>query len=154
MRLVKTTLALLAAWILLSGSLSPFYLAVGLATSVVVALNFIGWQDDTRFRPLRFLAYLPWLAFQVVKSNLRIARCVLSPRMPIEPTFICQPPGVRGDRALTTLGAGITLTPGTLTVDVSEQEVLVHALDRASADDVRSGIMARRVAPAFTEASS
>jgi multicomponent Na+:H+ antiporter subunit E len=145
---------LFALWLLFTGTFSPFYVAIGLVTSVVVAANFTRWDDGTRFRLLPFIRFVPWLAWQIIRSNMRIARIVLSPRMPIHPTFISQPPGVRGSRALTTLGAGITLTPGTLTVDVSEEEILVHSLDSAFGDDVKAGVMARHVAPVFPEAGA
>jgi multicomponent Na+:H+ antiporter subunit E len=80
-----------------------------------------------------------------------VARSVLSPTMPISPTFLSQQPGVAGPRALTMLGSSVTLTPGTLTVDVSDGEIFIHALDSASAGDIRDHVIARRVARVFTE---
>lgn len=123
-------------------------------TALVVAATFRGWADHTRFRPLRLGFYLPWLMGQILLSNLRVARLVLSRRMAIEPTFLSQPPGVEGDRALTTLGSSITLTPGTLTVDVDRDEIFVHALDSQSARDVRDNVMARQVGRLFVAPDS
>jgi multicomponent Na+:H+ antiporter subunit E len=154
MSLALNTAILFALWLVFTGTFAPLYLAAGLVASLVIAVNFARWDDGTRFRLLPFIRFLPWLAWQIIRSNLRIARIVLSPRMPIHPTFISQPPGVRGSRAVTTLGAGITLTPGTLTVDASEQEILVHSLDSAFADDVRAGVMARHLASVFTDAGT
>jgi multisubunit Na+/H+ antiporter MnhE subunit len=56
---------------------------------------------------------------------------------------------VRGERALTMLGSSTTLTPGTLTIDVSSDEIFVHALDEKSALDTRDQIIARHVARVF-----
>jgi multicomponent Na+:H+ antiporter subunit E len=149
MTLVLHSAILFGLWLLLTGTFAPFYVTVGALTALAVAANLSKWDDSTRFRLLPFLGFLPWLAWQVIRSNLRIARIVLSPGMPIRPVFIVQSPGVAGDRAVTTLGAGITLTPGTLTVDASDEEIFVHALDTESANDVKSGVMAQHVARAF-----
>ena len=149
--LLIITALLAGVWYLLSGKFDLLHFGSGLVAAFVIARNVLPVEDATRFRPLRFLAHIPWLGYQIFLSNLRVARVVLSPRMPIAPTFLAQHPGVSGPRALTTLGSSITLTPGTLTVDVSEGEIFVHALDAASAQDVREQVMARRVARLFEE---
>lgn len=148
-RIVLLAAVLAAGWYLLSGRSDPFYLSVGLVSAVVIALIARAPADPTPPRLGRLLGFLPWLAGQIVLSNLRVARLVLSPRMPIHPTMIRKAPGVSGGRALTLLGVGTTLTPGTLTVDVEEGETLVHALDARSAAEVRAGVMADRVARVF-----
>jgi multicomponent Na+:H+ antiporter subunit E len=153
-RVVVTTLLLVAAWYVLSGRFDLLHFGTGVLVALGLALNFTGWEDRTRFRATRFILYLPWLAVQVIKSNLRVARAVLSPNMDISPTFISRRPDVVGDRALTTLGASTTLTPGTLTVDVSQHELFIHALDRHSARDVEEGVIAERVARVFEEPST
>lgn len=146
-----TAAILLAIWWILSGRFDLLHFGTGLAAALVIAANSRGVEDRTRFSFTRFLLYVPWLTGQIILSNLRVARMVFSPRMPIRPSFIRQPPGVAGPRALTTLGLSITLTPGTLTVDVDDGEIFVHALDTASATDVRAGVMARRVSRVFEE---
>lgn len=148
-RVVLTTLLLAAVWYVLSGRLDLLHFGTGVLVALVIALNSPGIEDPTRFRPLRFAVYLPWLFVQIVKSNLRVARAVLTRRMPIAPTFVSLPPDVVGPHALTALGASITLTPGTLTVDVGPDEIFVHALDARSAHDVSEGVIARRVARVF-----
>jgi multicomponent Na+:H+ antiporter subunit E len=150
-RVVVLTLLLTAAWYVLSGRFDLLHVGSGVIVAVAIALNFPAWTDRARFRPLRFLLFVPWLAVQVVKSNLRVARAVLSPRMDIAPTFISRRPGVVGERALTTLGASTTLTPGTLTVEVSQHEIFIHALDRHSVQDIEEGLMAQRVADVFED---
>jgi multicomponent Na+:H+ antiporter subunit E len=142
---------LIAVWYILSGRFDLLHFGTGVATAIVIGLTATGVRDGRRFQLLRFLRFAPWLVWQIFISNLRVARLVFSRRMPIRPTFISQPPGVKGDRALTMLAAATTLTPGTLTVDVSRDEVFVHALDEKSARDVREHLMAHEVAPVFPE---
>lgn len=149
-----TAAILVITWYVLSGRLDLLHFGSGVVVAVVVAYNFRDWGDRLRFRPLRFLLFIPWLAGQVIRSNLRVARAVLSRRLDIAPTFISAVPHVRGSRALTLLGASITLTPGTLTVDVGEDEIFVHALDRSSTADIERGVMARHVAPLFDDGAA
>jgi multicomponent Na+:H+ antiporter subunit E len=151
MRFAASAVILTAIWYILSGKFDLIHFGTGVVTALVIAAAFSGWSDGLRLRPLRFLAYLPWLAWQVFLSNLRVARLVLQPNMPIKPTFLARKPKVRGDRALTTLAASTTLTPGTLTVDISADEIFVHALDAKSAADVRDAVADPRVARAFDE---
>jgi multicomponent Na+:H+ antiporter subunit E len=145
------TAILIALWYVLSGRFDLLHFGTGVVTAAVIALTFRSVPDTTHFRVGRFLAYAPWLFLQIIISNLRVARVVLSRRMPIRPTFISQSPGVTGDRALTLLGASVTLTPGTLTVDIRPDEIFVHALDTKSAQDMRDGLAAERVAGVFEE---
>lgn len=140
---------LLAGWWVLSGKFDLLHFGTGVVAAVVIAALYRSYAEATPVRVGRFLLYIPWLGVQVVASNLRVARMVLQRRMPIRPTFISHDPGVEGDRALTTLSLSITLTPGTLTIDVSDDEILVHALDGRSAEDIRHGVIARRVRPLF-----
>jgi multicomponent Na+:H+ antiporter subunit E len=142
---------LIAVWYVLSGMFDVLHFGTGVATAVLIAVTYRTVPDRTRFSLGRFVTFLPWLIWQITLSNLRVARVVLDPRMPIQPTFISQPPGVRGDRALTLLGMSTTLTPGTLTVDIRRDEIFVHALDSQSARDMRDGLMASRVAEVFEE---
>jgi multicomponent Na+:H+ antiporter subunit E len=150
-RVVITALLLTGAWYVLSGRFDLLHFGSGVVVAVAVALNMPGWDDTARFRPLRFFLFIPWLAVQVIKSNLRVARAVLSPKLSIHPTFISHLPEIHGDRGLTLLGASITLTPGTLTVDIGEHDMFVHALDVHSAADIDAGVMAAQVERVFQD---
>jgi multicomponent Na+:H+ antiporter subunit E len=149
-----TAAVLTAIWYLLSGKFDLLHLGVGVVTAVVITWRYVPVEDSTGFRAGRFLRYVPWLIGQIVMSNLRVARVVLSPRMPISPSFVRKPPTVAGARALTLLGTSITLTPGTLTVDIGEDELFVHALDARSAQDVHDDVIARRIAEVFPGGSA
>lgn len=149
LRVTITALLLTAVWWVLSGRFDLLHFGSGVVVAVAVALNMPGWPDTARFRLGRFILFIPWLAVQVIKSNLRVARSVLSPKLAISPTFISHAPEVHGGRSLTLLGASLTLTPGTLTVDISDHDMFVHALDVHSAGDIEEGVMAEQVARVF-----
>jgi multicomponent Na+:H+ antiporter subunit E len=146
---VLVAVILLAIWWVLSGRFDVLHFGTGVVAAVVIGALYRGVQDTTRFRAGRFVAFVPWLMWQVVISNLRVARLVLSRRMSFRPAFISQAPGVRGSRALTLLGTSTTLTPGTLTIDIGRDEFFIHALDAKSAQDAQQGLIARRVARVF-----
>ena len=145
--------ACFAFWVLLSGHLEPLSLVLGAISSALVAAANRGEEALSpmlRAAP-RFSLYLLWLLKEIVVANLQVARLVLHPRLPIDPVVVRYdaPPG--GDLALTTLANSITLTPGTVTLDVDGRTLIVHALTRQSADGVLAGGMARRVARVFGE---
>lgn len=149
--LVVVMLILTGIWSLLSGKFDLLHFGLGVVTAAVIAFTIVPVEDRSDFRMIGFVVYVPWLVGQIVLSNLRVARLVLSPRMPIRPAFVSQRPGVTGPRALTTLACSVTLTPGTLTIDVGEDEIFVHALDAVSAQDVRDQVTSRRVSRVFQE---
>lgn len=149
-RAIITMAAVLSGmWYLLSGKFDALHFGAGVVTALVIAATYRPIADATAWKMGRFLGYVPWLVWQILLSNLRVARIVLTPRMPIAPAWVRLSPRVAGPRALTLLGASITLTPGTLTVDVGADELFVHALDAASAQDVRDRTIERRVAEVF-----
>jgi multicomponent Na+:H+ antiporter subunit E len=141
--------ALSAVWYIFSGMFDVLHFGLGVLASLLIAANVVSVEDGTRFMAARFVVYVPWLIGQILISNLRVARAVLSPRLKISPTFISQPPGVVGARALTMLGSSLTLTPGTLTVEVDQDEIFIHALDSSSAQDIEDRVIARRVDRVF-----
>ena len=67
------------------------------------------------------------------------------PRLPITPTVIHIPTRLTGELELTTLGSSITLTPGTVTIDVVDGALVVHALTAAAAEEAGDGAMERRI---------
>lgn len=142
---------LMLAWVLWSGYLKPLLLGLGLFSSIlVVYLDYRMRLKDTEFLQVRFLLrlvrYWGWLAREVLRSSLDVTRIVLSPKLPISPTVAefetsCK---LATDQAL--LGNSITLTPGTLTLQIVDGHFVVHALTEAGARDIMAGEMDRRVA--------
>ncbi|WP_440991859.1 Na+/H+ antiporter subunit E [Haloarchaeobius baliensis] len=129
----------------------PFDVATGLVSATVVTLvtGRLTFAAEPSVASLRRLArasvFVPYLLFAVVRANLAMAAVVLHPRLPIEPTVVSVPaPRSRLGRAL--LANSITLTPGTLTVDVESDALVVHTLTAASRADLEAGALTRAVA--------
>jgi len=155
MRIVRylATAALLAGiWYLLSGKTDLFHLGTGVLVAIVIASRYFRLQRKVPFPVLRFLLYVPWLLKQVIQSNLYVVKLVLSRDSKIAPRFIRKSiTGMEDERAQTLLGCSITLTPGTLTVNIDGKSMLIHALDDRVADDIKKGIMARQVSRVFED---
>jgi multicomponent Na+:H+ antiporter subunit E len=95
-------------------------------------------------RALRAIVFLPYLLAAVVRANVSMAAVVLDPRLPIDPGVVRIPaPSDRVARAL--LANSITLTPGTLTVDVVDDELVVHTLTAESEAALQAGALTRAV---------
>jgi multicomponent Na+:H+ antiporter subunit E len=121
-----------------------------LSTGLVI---FIAWRMkiiDSEGAPLqlttfRTLAYIPWLAWEIVKANIDVARRILSPRMLISPNMIVVPASQSSEIGRVIYANSITLTPGTVSVTVDETTIAVHALTQEAAEGVENGEMDGRV---------
>lgn len=150
-RIALVTALLIAAWLLWSGLYKPLLLALGAfscALTVIIAKR-MGYFDTDGFvfrYNLKLFGFWGWLGREIVKSSFDVARIVLSPKLPIDPKVVELDASDLDpvDQAL--LGNSITLTPGTLTLDVHEGRMLVHALTSDGAAAVLDGDMKRRVA--------
>ncbi|MBT8086413.1 MAG: Na+/H+ antiporter subunit E [Gammaproteobacteria bacterium] len=94
----------------------------------------------------RLIGYWLWLAKEVVKSSFDVARIVISPGLPISPRIVKVRASSEHPVDQATLANSITLTPGTLALDVYKGEITVHALTEAGAEELKKGEMDRRVA--------
>ena len=89
--------------------------------------------------------YWPWLVKEIVKANIDVARIVLSRDPPISPTVATLRASQRSVEGRVTYANSITLTPGTVTIRVDDEEVEVHALTHAGIEALETGEMDRRV---------
>jgi multicomponent Na+:H+ antiporter subunit E len=141
---------LLAFWLLLSGVFTPFLIAAGVGSALAV-VAFARRMDvvDREGHPINLwrvvVSYWPWLLIEILKSGWAVAKAILDPRLPISPTLVRFKPTQRSVVGLVTHANSITLTPGTITVGVSGDELTVHAIVREGADDLEAGGMDRRV---------
>ncbi len=139
-----------AFWVLMSGFFTPFLLIVGAATAVAVVW-FAHRMDvaDREGHPVHLswsaAGYWPWLAKEILKSALDVSKVILDPRLPATPTLVHFKPRQKTVVGLVTHANSITLTPGTLSVEVGEDEFVVHGLTRASARATVDSDMDRRV---------
>ena len=148
-------------YLLLAGQLTAYEVITGVIAAglVTVTLTSIAlWQPpDVRYTPMRVarsVIYIPYLLAKIITSNITIARVILDPRLPIEPRMVRYRPAVYGPIPLTTLANSITLTPGTLSVRVVDQDILVHTLVESSRVDLISGRLERAVRFLFSGRSA
>jgi multicomponent Na+:H+ antiporter subunit E len=150
-RALLTFLCLWLAWIGLTGSIDPQELLIGALCAAVVAsvsygLLFRGSTKE-KFQVKRWgyaIAYLPAYIWQEIKAHATVIRLILHPRMPIKPGIIKVPTGLRSDVGITGLANAITMTPGTLSVDVDEKEpsLYVHWIDITAPPEERGKTIA------------
>jgi multicomponent Na+:H+ antiporter subunit E len=107
---------------------------------------------DFRTRARRFFLAGPWFMGQIFSANLHVAYLALSPKMPIDPQIIRFKTKLESDISWVALANSITLTPGTITIDIREGEFFVHALDRKVAYDLNTGEMEDKIAHVIMEA--
>jgi len=122
-------------WLLLAGSLDRQELVAGLLVAAAVSVLALGRRPVlagiklTPRAPFAFLGYLLELSRALVLSNLDMARRVLSPSLPIRPALVQINTSLRSELGRLALANSITLTPGTLTVDVDGEVLTVHWVD-------------------------
>jgi multicomponent Na+:H+ antiporter subunit E len=145
--------ALAAFWFALSGQTSPFFLGLAgvavLLTLVLSArLKIIGRDASPYHRIPQMLIYAVWLVGQIVKANIAVIARVLGPAHAIDPAMVSLKTKARTDLGKALFANSITLTPGTVTVDVDGDELKVHALVRENATPASFEPMDRRAASA------
>ena len=135
----------LSAW-------KPLDFVTGFVTASIVSVV-LAPVVSTRASPLtatlqrlvRLVVYVPYLLKEIAVANLQIAYVVLHPDLPIDPKIVQLRAAVWDDAAVTALANSITLTPGTLTVSVSERSFDIHSLTAGSRTDLFDGGLERAV---------
>ena len=150
-RTLVRTAVLFVLWLLLSGHFDGLLLGLGIASAALVALlarriDAVDREPQRLFFGPKLLTYWLWLAGRVVRANLGVARRILSPALPISPCIVRVPASQKTDLGRVIFANSITLTPGTVSIDLQDGEVEVHALSTEAAEELRSGAMDRRVA--------
>ena len=153
-RLARTLLLLallISAWVLWSGQFKPLLLVLGAFSCILAGYitHRMRYFDNDVFElhfGMRLFGYWAWLAREVGRSSIEVARVVMDPRLPISPHIVDIKASVDHPVDLAILGNSITLTPGTLALDVHDGIIKVHCLTRIGAEELLAGEMSRRVA--------
>ena len=142
---LKLFLILFAFWILLSEKFEVKFILMGLGASLIGTFisreimilskdekgNFIHGLD---FPIFKYIRYWTWLLAQIIIANVQIALVILNPKLPINPRIVVFKQKMNNPLAHLSLGNSITLTPGTVTVDIDNGNYIIHALtDEAAA---------------------
>lgn len=141
---------LILAWLLWSGLFKPLLIGLGVFSCLIVlALARRMMQFDSELFALKYgiriLGYWAWLMKEIFLSSLQVTRVVLTPKLDIRPVVVTVDADQMTPVDQVVFGNSITLTPGTLTLDVHEDKITVHALTEAGADSLKQGDMQRRV---------
>ena len=144
-------LVLCILWLLLSGYFfSALLLGLGLASAAAVVfiahrMDVIDHEGHPVHLGWRAIIYLPWLLGEIVKANIDVARRIIQPSMPIRPNLLRVKASQKSELGNVIYANSITLTPGTVTVELDDGLLGVHAITAEAAEEVLSGEMDRRV---------
>lgn len=144
-------LILAAFWLINSGHLEPFLLGLGALS--VAGIIFVtkrmervdGLYESPVILSLRLPGYLLWLFWEIVKSNLHVIRRIWQREPDISPVVFNVKVSQKSEVCKVLYANSITMTPGTITLDIDGDEFEVHALTREAAEGVMDGEMDRRV---------
>ncbi len=167
-RLVNVALqfiVLFAFWLALSGQYQAKYILIGAVAAGLVTFytNDLFYEAFQRgeslktairdiFQPIwRFMFYLPWLLSRIVMANVQVAYLVLHPKMPIDPVLLLFTTKMKKDISLVTLANSITLTPGTVTVDLKDGNYIVHTLKPPLAKELVNAVLQNKIAKVCLE---
>lgn len=123
---------LIAIWLALTTTFQWQELSIGIFISLILALflnkNYLklGLPPISIKRIIFFILYISVLFIEIVKANFDVAYRVIHPKMPIKPGIIIIKTELKQDIAKMILANSITLTPGTFTLDIKGDELLIH----------------------------
>ena len=150
-RIVSLAIVLSVLWLLLSGHWDNGLInALGLASVVLTLVVSIRMSvTDREGHPvhlaLRALLYWPWLIKEIVVANIDVAKAILGMTDDIRPNLFTIKASQRSDLGRTIYANSITLTPGTVTIAMDDDELTIHALTPAAKKGLETGEMDRRV---------
>ena len=156
---IITFMIMIGFWLIFSGKFDLFHLSLGVVSCLLVTIFSSdllfpsGLKTDFLSCWIRFTWYVPWLFYQILLANLHVLRLSFHPRMMelIDPHIIEFNSHLDSDIARTTFANSITLTPGTITVNVSVMgRFTVHCIDVPSGEPL-PGEMERQIARVFKE---
>ena len=137
-------------WLINSGHYTP-QLLFFMLVSVLFVAGLCQYMDvvDGESQPLSITFTLPiyliWLAKEVVLANIAVARCVWQGNESVNPRVIKVKANQKTDLGIVIYANSITLTPGTVSIDLEGNDIIVHAINEDSANDLLTGEMDRRV---------
>ena len=158
-------LLLFGFWLVLSGHFQLKYILIG-----VVSVGLVTYLTNDLFYSTlkrgvspceeikslllqiwRWIIYLFWLFSRIVMANVQVALIVLNPKLPIDPAMLVFKSTMKKGLSRVTLANSITLTPGTVTVDIEDDTYFIHTIDPPLAGGLVDATMQNRIAHVFLE---
>lgn len=150
---------LMSLWLVLSGQFDAFHILAGVVSVIGVLwfnqklqrikLSADDHAEAYRIRPLAFLSYCGWLFWEIIVSSIQVAVILLRPTLRIDPHFIKAEIKLPNLAAKVMLGNSITLTPGTVTIQIKGNQFYIHTLTEQASATLVNGIMPAKVARVF-----
>jgi multicomponent Na+:H+ antiporter subunit E len=140
--LVGLTAVLSAVWLAWSGHFETLILFFGVASILITLVMSRSLKIiDEEGQPLnpKLIAYMPWLVVEIIKANIDVIKRIVSPSLPISPTWIKVEATQKTRFGRVLFANSITLTPGTVSIDIDEDTILVHAISREGAESLLNG---------------
>ena len=126
---------LFLVWIGLTNSLDIQELIVGVIVAYVVARFFTNDKEiDLKLFVLKYIKFIPLFFKNLIKSNIEVARIVLNPKLPINTGIVKLKTSLESDYDKLLLSNAITLTPGTITIELKDNDLYIHVLDIQNSD--------------------
>ena len=138
-------------WLLLSGHYTVLLLSLGLFSIILVTviclrMNIITYeQPEILSQIVKYIPYTFWLVMEILKSNIDVMKRIVNPKLPISPRWVTIRTTQKSDFAKVIFANSITLTPGTISMDVDGNNIDVHALSESGADGLATGQMDKKV---------
>lgn len=147
---ISLGLVLFGTWLLFSGYFEPLLLSFGIVSCVlIVAIGHRMDVVDHEGHPVHLgwkaITYWLWLVVEIVKANIDVARRIVDPKLPIHPVLVTVKTTQSTELGQVIYANSITLTPGTVSIRVADDTILVHAVAKEMAEDLQAGEMDRRV---------
>jgi len=152
MQSVILFICLAVLWVLWSGIFSPLMLFLGLVSCILTVWLVRRFKTiDHESVPLQLgigiLTYWIWLLKEIILASWSVSKIILSPKMDLSPTIVKVKAKSRGSVGWVIFANSITLTPGTITIDIDDKGVLtVHGINRETAEGAATGDMNDRIA--------
>lgn len=141
---------LFALWLIFNGKVTLELVLFGIVLSVAVYLfcwKFLEYSPKRELLALRLLpqgiGYFFVLVWEVIKANCSAIGLIVSPKYEVEPLLVTFRTPLKTDLARTVLANSITLTPGTITVELTDDEFKVHCLDKEMAEGIEDSVFVR-----------
>ncbi|MGC8788899.1 Na+/H+ antiporter subunit E [Caldisericum sp.] len=131
-KVIFETIVLFLTWILLTESFATSELIFGFLIAFVISIGTADLFTEHGLAHLNpkklfyLIIYIPYYLYQVVKANVQVAMIVLNPSLPIKPGIVKVKTKLKTDVGKLALANSITLTPGTITMDVVGDELFIH----------------------------
>lgn len=150
-RVIFWSIFLFVIWLALTMSLNIQEVTTGILVSVIIALLYTkNYEGDKSFRikPIAYFKYLGVFIKELIMANIDVAKRVIDPKLPINPGIVAIKTNLKQDYKKLILANSITLTPGTITMDVQNDTLFIHWIDVTTADIEKTS---KEIAGSFEE---